>query len=208
MAANYDKIAPVYDLLSRIIFGRQIINAQVGLLKYIPANGRLLIVGGGTGWILEEITKLHPADLTIDYVEPSARMMVLSRKRNCGRNTVNFIKLPIEDFNAYLQYDVIMTPFFFDNLEQDKIGIVFSKLNALLKANGLFLYTDFVNDGGKGPLWQKILLYIMYVFFKLTCGIEANELIDMGGYFNESYQVIIETRYYLKFIRAVAYQKT
>jgi ubiquinone/menaquinone biosynthesis C-methylase UbiE len=110
MPANYDNIARVYDLLSRVIFGRHIEQAQVCMLEYVPSGSSILIVGGGTGWILEKLSDQYPHGLQIDYVEISAEMIVLSEKRNHKENVVNFINKPIEEFISDKSYDVIITP--------------------------------------------------------------------------------------------------
>jgi hypothetical protein len=52
MPANYNNSAWFYDRLSRMVYGRALINAQVYLLQYVPAGASVLIAGGGTGWIL------------------------------------------------------------------------------------------------------------------------------------------------------------
>ena len=97
MAANYNNSAWFYDRLSRVIYGRAIIRSQVYLLGHIPAGSRVLIAGGGTGWILEELARLQPSGLKITYVEISAKMMALSRKRNAGNNEVIFINEAVEN---------------------------------------------------------------------------------------------------------------
>src|SRR6202165_2081748 len=114
MAANYNNSAWFYDLLSRIVYGKALINAQVYLLQYIPTNSRILIVGGGTGWVLEELTKLHHSGLDITYVEVSAKMMTQSKKRNIGLNKVVFINEAIENVVLQNDFDVIITAFLFD----------------------------------------------------------------------------------------------
>jgi len=207
MPANYDHIAGIYDFLSRIIFGRHIVQAQVCFLRYIPADSRVLIVGGGTGWILDKLSDEHPQGLEIDYVESSAQMIALSQRRNFKENTVNFIHLPIEDFSIDKQYDVIITPFLFDNFPSAKLESVFAKLDPALKTNGLWLYTDFVCDKNKSPLWQKLLLRVMYLFFRITSNIEARELISMEKYFAQSYSIEFDSLRYFKFIRSVVYRK-
>ena len=81
MPANYNKIAPVYDMLSRLVFGKAIVNAQRRLLPGLPRGEyRLLIVGGGTGWILDELGKQKPQGITIDYVEPRLCLIILRSK--------------------------------------------------------------------------------------------------------------------------------
>lgn len=207
MATNYDKIAGIYDLLSRIVFGPYIVKAQVCLIKYINPNSKILVVGGGTGWVLEELTKQHPSGLVIDYVESSAKMVGLSEKRNFGGNTVNFITLPIEDFTTVNQYDVIFTPFLFDNFKPDKTTFVFNALHTLLKSGGLWLYADFIYVDGQGTIWQKLLLKIMYFFFWVTSNIETNEIENMEPYFALGYIKIFDAWFYAQFIRSVAYRK-
>src|ERR1700761_821282 len=108
MAANYDNSAWFYDRLSRLIYGKALVRSQVYLLRYIPAGSIILIAGGGTGWILEEISKLHPSGLKITYVEISERMMALSRKRDIGGNQVNYVNKPVENVKAELPYDVVI----------------------------------------------------------------------------------------------------
>ena len=207
MPANYDKIARIYDLLSRMIFGKHIEQAQVCMLEYVPSGSAILIVGGGTGWILEKLSEKWPQGLQIEYVEVSAEMISLSKKRDCRENVVNFINIPIEEFISYKQYDVIVTPFVFDNFRDDKIKIIFTKLDQGLKVNGKWLFADFVYDKEKSPLWQKFLLKVMYFFFRITSSIETQELTSMDKYFARSYEIQFEAFHYFKFITSVVYRK-
>jgi hypothetical protein len=47
MLNNYDKIAGHYDTLSRLVFFKSQVNAQINQLRYIQENSHILIVGGG-----------------------------------------------------------------------------------------------------------------------------------------------------------------
>ncbi len=209
MPANYDKIAKVYDFISRLVYGNALVNAQVWLLKYVPANSRILIVGGGTGWILEKFAAIHSNGLIIDYVESSAKMIALSQKRKYQENEVNFINVAIENYTTTNKYDVILTPFLFDNFTADKIQILFTQLNALLKPTGTWLYADFMYDKQKSPLWQKVLLKTMYFFFKLTSDIETQELVSMDVYFKTAgYNKMERETWFFNFIQSVAFQKS
>ena len=75
MPNNYDAAAWFYDGLSRLVFGDALVRAQRFLVEHIAAESKLLIVGGGTGWILEEIALMQPASLKIINVEISEKMM-------------------------------------------------------------------------------------------------------------------------------------
>ena len=207
MSNNYNRIAKFYDALSRIVFQRSIIKAQQFLIKFIQNNHKVLIVGGGTGWILEEISKLQKQNISVVYVEKSAAMIALAKKKVYPNICVKFIEKAIEEFVATEQFDVILTAFLFDNFEQDKIEIVFKKLDAFLNTNGIWLYADFVNDKDKNKGWQQLLLKTMYFFFRVTAAIETHELINMQPYFNSKFQTLSRQFYYSHFIQAIAYKK-
>ena len=207
MPNNYNSIAGSYDTLSRIVFQRSIIKAQQYLIEFITDNNKVLLVGGGTGWILEEISKMKRKNISVVYVEKSSKMIELSKKRNYKNIKVDFIQAAIETYKTDERFDVIITPFLFDNFIEKRIQYVFKKLDELLKQKGFWLYADFVNDKTNKKAWQQYLLKTMYLFFRLTAKIETQELIDMRAYFIEKYVLISQQLYYKHFIQAIAYRK-
>lgn len=205
---NYNSLAKIYDGLSRIIFGEAIVRAQVKTLQYLTANSCILIAGGGTGWILEEISKIYSGGLIIFYVEKSAEMVKLAKKRNCKNNCVHFVETEIENFETDIKFDAILTFFLFDNFQEKKAKIIFEKLDALLKKNGVWLFSDFIYDKKKSPLWQKCVLKIMYLFFRLTTKIETTGLVNMESHFEKNFKSVNEFFLYAGFIKSVVYEKT
>ncbi len=209
MVNNYDRIASHYDRLSRLIFGKSIVRAQQLLLPFINSPARVLVVGGGTGWILEEMAKIHPSGLRIDYVEISSNMLDLARKRDVRNNEAAFIHAAIEDYAAPTAYDVVITPFLFDNFSPERAQVVFQKLDNRLKNGALWLFTDFYIDKGISRLWQKALLQSMYVFFKNISHVEADQLPDMQRLFDfHHYRQAFETYRFGHFIRSAVYRKS
>ncbi|KRT15318.1 hypothetical protein ASU31_14905 [Pedobacter ginsenosidimutans] len=208
MLNNYDKIASHYDTLSRLVFFKSQVNAQINQLPYIQEGNTILIVGGGTGWILEELAKIYSGGLKIVYVEISAKMIALSQKRNYKSNHVEFVNIGIEDFKTDVVFDVILTPFLFDNFEEQRAVKVFDQLNAYLKKDGLWFLVDFSLNKINGNWWKWLLLRLMYGFFKLLGIVEANQLIDMNPYFFKANYLIVEERlYYGSFIKATIFRK-
>ncbi|MGZ3755761.1 MAG: class I SAM-dependent methyltransferase [Mucilaginibacter sp.] len=205
MAANYNNAAWFYDRLSRLVYGNVLVDAQVYLLQYVPPNSKLLIVGGGTGWILDELSRIHPSGLKITYVEISEKMANLSRQRNVGNNEVIFINDAIENVALRGDFDAIITPFLFDNFTKDTLNKVFTHIKHLAKPNGLWLNTDFQLTG---KWWQNVLLRTMFVFFKICCGIEASRLPDIDHLFIESnYTAIAQKTFFGDFITSKAFRK-
>ena len=203
---SYDRVARYYDFLKGIVFGDAIIVSQISLLKFIPPGSNILIVGGGTGEILEKIAVLYPSGLHITYVEIAGKMVDISRKRNVGTLQIEFIVKPVEEFISTVAYDVIITPFLFDNFKAEKIEEIIQQLDRYLVPNGHWLYTDFNTDTNK-PLWQKVLLGCMYAFFRLLSRIDANTLVDAKTFLEKKYVRIYETHFYAGFIRSYTFKK-
>ena len=208
MQNNYSPVAGYYDLLIQLIFGKTEINAQVEMLRFVFPRNRVLIVGGGTGWILEKIAAFYPSGLQITYVEPSVGMMARARKRNWGGNEVSFVELPVEEFVGEGGYDCILTGFLFDNFYQEHAASVMRSLDVLLRDGGYWLFADYYYPKRGGAWWQGLLLRSMYWAARLICRVEASELPDMKGIFSTAgYRVIFNEFYYQGFIQAVVYRK-
>jgi len=208
MHNNYDPIARYYDVLSRMVFFRAQLRAQTDQLEFIPAGSRVLIAGGGTGWILEEIAKVHPSGLQLTYIEISGKMLELSKKRDIKDNTIHYIHAAAEDFKTGDSYDVIITAFLFDNFSAEKVGVVFSDFNALLKPGGKWLFADFYDTAASSKWWQRYLLKLMYFFFRQISNIEASSLINTEHHFDsQSYEQVKSRYYYGGFIKSIVYRK-
>ena len=182
--------------------------AQVELLGYVAEGSRILIVGGGTGWILEEIADRYPAGLRITYVESSGEMMRLARRRRLGASVVSFVELPIEEFVADERYDCILTGFLFDNFSAGLAERVIGWLCPMLAADGCWLFADFYYRRRESRFWQGLMLRVMYFSARLICKVDARELPDMDDLFAKARFVPVRVRWYYRgFIKAVAYRR-
>jgi len=207
MRRSYDNIAWFYDRLARLVYGKALIHAQQYLIAAIPQGATILIAGGGTGWILEELAALHPFGLTIIYIDISTGMIALAKKRNVADNKITFINSAIQTVVLSEEYDAVLTPFLFDNFSEQTSAAAFSNIHDHLKENGLWLFADFQLAENK-KLWQKLLLKVMYAFFRITCGIETSHLPDTKKYFSEyHYQLVAEKVLLKKFIVARIFRK-
>jgi ubiquinone/menaquinone biosynthesis C-methylase UbiE len=208
MPNNYDPVARYYDFLSQLVFGRTEIDAQVEMLDQVRPGDKLLIVGGGTGWILEKLAALFPEGLQITYVECSQVMMALARKRNWGSHCVSFVQLPIEEFTTDERFDCILTGFLFDNFRQENAEQIVRGLDAVLVAGGHWLFADLYYPPRGGRWWQGLLLRSMYWAARLICRVEANRLPDMEVCFEAvGYFAARRAFYYQGFIQSVVYKK-
>ncbi|MEO6455491.1 MAG: methyltransferase domain-containing protein [Ginsengibacter sp.] len=208
MKNNYDRIAWCYDLLSNIVFGNRIKKAQTEILNFIPPGSRILIAGGGTGWILEKIAKVYLSGLSITYIDASAKMIQKSKRRDIASNKVKFMCIPIEQVKLPDEnFDVLITSFFFDNFSESASRLIFQQLHSALKKDGIWLFTDFRLSKTE-RYWQKPMINLMYFFFRAVCQLQARQLPDTENIFsNNRYKKIFRKMFYKHFIISIVFKK-
>ena len=207
MKRNYDLVAGVYDKLAKLFIGDALHRSQVYFLRCIPKNANILLVGGGTGRILEEISVANLPGLRIDYVDASRKMIAIAKSRDTGDNKVNFIHQQVIEFVSDIPYDVIITPFLLDNFSEPTLQKVFNHLHQKLKPEGIWLYTDFQVKNKRAYLQQSVL-FVMYSFFRIVCNIEAKKLPDIVSRFNYyGYQLINSKTFLNRFIVTSVYKR-
>ncbi|WP_447642625.1 MULTISPECIES: class I SAM-dependent methyltransferase [Chitinophagaceae] len=203
---NYDTLAPFYDLTSRAVYGQALVRAQRSVLQFIKDGQKVLIVGGGTGWVLDEIEKLNRKNITVTYIEASAKMVALSRKKSVSF-PVEFICAYAEETKLQQRFDVLMTPFFFDNFSEEKCLALLDVLDGYLKESGMLLYVDFRLTQQNMRFWKKMLLKTMYLFFHIFTKIETNKIVDMASILEKKYVEQWSQFSFHEFVFAAVYSK-
>lgn len=168
---GFDRIAPVYDQMVRLFYGNQIQESQTYFLPLIPPQAKVLVMGGGTGWIIKEILNAQPTCRIWD-IDISKAMLALAKKANPRRQHVTYIlgtsaNVPSEKF------DVIIMPFFLDLFSMGSLKETLLSILSSTTSSTCWLITDFVDHG---KWWERIMLKAMYWFFHVTCSIEAPNL--------------------------------
>jgi len=199
---GFDRLATLYDPLARMIYGQSIVQAQTCFLDVIPSFSKVLIVGGGTGWLLTKLLQDHP-ECEVWYIESSVNMLSMAARKSMDPGRVHFILGTEEDIPG-CGFDVVITHFFLDLFSKPALLIAVQKICLALRPSALWIVADFV-DQGKG--WQRFLLKTMYSFFRQTCRIEARTLPPWGGALIQSGLYKVEHRLYYKgFIESAVYR--
>ncbi|GAB4248716.1 MAG: class I SAM-dependent methyltransferase [Ekhidna sp.] len=168
MTNNFDSVANFYDRLSSIVFGEEIAKSTQCFLDRIKGNSVVLILGGGTGSLLQHL----PECTHIDYVEKSGKMIELAKKRSS--QNVNFIHADFLDFETTDKYDFIVCPFFLDCFNESDLRIVLDKISELLCSRGSLLIQDF--DVSRT---SKLLSFCMHFFFRITTALDSRKLLPI-----------------------------
>jgi tRNA (cmo5U34)-methyltransferase len=171
---GFDRLAPVYDKLARFVYGKSIVRAQLFFLGNVRAGSRVLVLGGGSGWLLEELLKVQP-DCEVWYIESSLRMMALSKQR-CGHHANVHFMLATHSSIPEMVYDVVIMNFFLDMFLPEHIPPLVDMIYRKTQPEGIWIVTDFEDEG---KWWQRVLSAMMITFFRMVCAIEAKKLADL-----------------------------
>lgn len=203
---GFDRLAPIYDGLARMIFGSTIDAAQRVWLSLLTSKQHVLFIGGGTGRILPELLETCPAT-SMTYLELSPRMLAQAQRRVKGTADQTRIHWQVgtqEDLPAHVRYDGLITFFLLDLFSPNRFDALMDRLDQHVAPGGIWLFTDFVPQTG----WQRSLLRVMYWFFRQTCGIDGRNELPFGQAFEKrGYELIKETRFFFGMIAARGYQK-
>ncbi|GAB3844627.1 hypothetical protein GCM10028822_02100 [Hymenobacter terrigena] len=178
---GFDRAAWFYDALAAFVFGSSQQAAQRAALHGLPGGApHVLILGGGTGWVLGEVLRRTPA-ATVLYLEASPKMLARARARLAHefphavgqvefRHGTQAALQPTEQFGA------IITFFVLDCIPMAELETALAQLRAAQSPAAPWLVADF-RPARRG--WRHWLLRLMYLFFRLITGLRAREMPDL-----------------------------
>lgn len=177
--SGFDYVAAFYDPLARLVYGRALQRAQQAALNAgLPTAGRprVLIAGGGSGWVLGEVLSRNP-EARIVYLEASPRMLArsqawLAQHWPQATGQVKFRLGSEAELEPTAQFDALVTFFLLDLFEPGRLRELLTQLNKTRAPGSAWLLTDF---GPPRRWWHRLLLQLMYGFFGLTTGISARQ---------------------------------
>jgi tRNA (cmo5U34)-methyltransferase len=181
--SGFDRVASFYDPLAKLVFGSSLQDAQYWLLPYIPSNSTILIIGGGSGWLLQQVLE-HTSPKHIVYLEASEKMLQQAQQQIPAPTIVEFRHGTDADLQPHEQFDIIITPFLLDLFQDERLSQLMQRLYSVLEPGGLWLFADFWPVQQKLPFWQKLLAKSMYLFFGLLSDVQGRQLPDYSRHYN------------------------
>ncbi|TPE43509.1 class I SAM-dependent methyltransferase [Pontibacter mangrovi] len=187
--SGFHRVASFYDPLSRLVYGRALQQAQLALLPFVPEGARVLVIGGGTGWLLEQL--LHAGKrLEILYLEAAPAMLQMSRQKYDAfpkphQAQVQFRLGTEQALQPQEQFDVIITPFLLDLFPPQRLQALMGRLAQALHPKGQWLFADFWPVQQRPLWWQRLLIKSMYVFFGWLSQVQARQLPDYQQHFKD-----------------------
>jgi len=197
----FDKLAPWYHFLETISFGNQLQQCRISQLAELNAVKNVLILGDGNGRFLESLLK-STDNSEIESIDISRNMIELANTRITSlpnSSKVIFIHSDVFDWDfPKFKYDLVVTNFFLDCFTYPELTNLIKKVSLSLKPEGKLIYGDFnvPNSFCKKTL-TSLLLFGMYLFFRIFTRISANSLHDPTSLLIENKFILKNEKYYL-----------
>jgi tRNA (cmo5U34)-methyltransferase len=168
---QFNKVAVVYDWLASIFIGRSIRDAQRFFLNEVADAKQILILGGGTGWILRDIRAINKTS-SVFYVEASSEMIKRATRCDKGSQTV-FLHGTESDVDVTFKFDIVITNFYFDLFSPESLSEKVNLIKSFIADEAKWIATDFAQSKKSSHLR---MLWLMYRFFSWTTNIESSSL--------------------------------
>ena len=179
-SVGFDRVAWFYDGLASVVFGSALRRAQLATLASLPTGApHILVLGGGTGWVLLEIIRRCP-QATVLYLEASTSMLtrakaLLLRHAPQALAQVEFRHGTQSALKRQESFDVLASFFVLDCFTPANLPPALARLGAAARPGARWLVADFQPARN---WWQRALLATMYLFFRLTAKLPVSRLPD------------------------------
>lgn len=178
---SFDRLAPIYRAMELVLAGEKLQRCRLAYLEQLPQIRRALLLGEGHGRFIVPLLKRHP-DLEVVCVEASAGMLARTRKV-LARSGVDTSRVTLIHADVFAWqpsgglFDLIVTQFFLDCFTPEQVVSLTEKLAAVSAPDARWLVADFqVPDQGWWRWRAKVILEMMYVFFRVVTRLPAKHL--------------------------------
>lgn len=179
--AGFDWIARFYDTGVTALFGSRLAYIEACLVDHLPQEGHVLILGGGSGNVLNYLAR-HRPKLRVTYVDQSEKMLALARNQALGALAVTFVQADAQNLPDFPNsFDAVFTPFFLDLFLPEEVASLTQEIQLLLNKKAYWLYADFCYVSGWKYPFSVLFIQSMYLFFRITSGISGKRLSDVDA---------------------------
>ena len=178
---NFDRLAAYYPWLEFLCAGGLMQRCRTAFLPRLNHCRNALLLGEGPGNFLTELVRHHP-HLQVTCVEQSAAMIQQARRRleadRLDLCRVTFQQMDAIDWTPSSEkFDLVVTNFFLDCFRPEQLECLVPQLAASTSPRAIWLLADFQLPERGWQRWRaRLLLAILYAFFRLTTSLAASRL--------------------------------
>jgi SAM-dependent methyltransferase len=183
MAVGFDRLAPHYTWMEKVLAGSRLQRSRVAWLDALAGRETILIAGVGHGHFLRDCARRFP-EARITSVDASAAMLDHAKRRaeraEARMEQLEFVHAVLPVWRpAEGQFDAIVTNFFLDCFPPAELRAVVDALAAGAQADACWLLCDFaVPERGLARQRARAVHALMYAFFRRATRIRARCVTD------------------------------
>lgn len=199
---NFNRVAPWFERLEKIVFREQMQYSRTAFLSDLPEIKKAALIGEGNGTFLIQFLQQCRCE-EIHYIDSSETMLELAQNRlrenvQSGLERIEFHSCDLTHEALPAQnYDLIVTNFFLDVFNEATLNEVVSKISSACTDEAHWLYADFQVTGNRFRRWRAIAwVKTMYLFFKFAADIQTMRLSDPSTLLDRNgFQVICSNEF-------------
>jgi SAM-dependent methyltransferase len=181
---SFDRLAPHYRWLERVLAGDVLQEGRVAHLVALDEAQNILLVGEGPGRFLAALRKRRP-DVPITVLDSSPRMLAEARNIATGPTTFECLDLTSAPLPS-AQWDAVVTHCFLDCFAPPTLNRVIDNLAQATTRPATWLITDFAlpATGWRRPR-ARLVHALMYRTFRITANLEARHWTDPAPFLQQ-----------------------
>lgn len=184
---NCDAIAPYYETLEHVSFGKSLERARFAFLPQTSTSLRAIVCGGGDGRFLTQLLRVN-RNVHVDFVDLSPEMIAQAKKRisvmtQVDRERVSFHHADLREFEPLKAgYDLIVTHFFLDCFSDCELSAVVARLSNWGTPHAAWVVSEFRETKGPlGRIWTAAITRTLYAAFRIATGLTVSHLPDYSS---------------------------
>lgn len=134
MSDAYGFLASIYQPISQLVFGKDLIKANQAFLE-IKANERVLIIGGGDGLAYRDFR----VNLKGEFWDLSPKMSQLAKRNLLGSSLI----FQTGAWPGFGKFDLVFLPFVLDTLTDREISQLLFQVSKCLTPGGKVIISEF-----------------------------------------------------------------
>ena len=178
---NFDRLAAHYHWMETFFAGGLMQRGRTTFLPRTRHCRRALLVGEGPGKFLAELLRANP-QIQVTCLEHS-RGMIQQMRRRLSAKKLDDSRVEFQQMDALHwsppreKFDLVVTNFFLDCFRAEELQRLVPLLAGTTTAEAIWLLADFREPERGWPRWRaKIILALLYAFFKVATSLSASRL--------------------------------
>jgi len=186
---SFDTLAPYYRAMEWVTAGSVMQRCRTAFLAETTRCRRALLLGEGPGRFLTELLRTNPS-VEVTCIELSPGMI---QEAQAALHAAELARVRFEQVDAltwrssHSAFDLVVTNFFLDCFRPEELAPLIAKVSASATADARWLLADFREPERGWRRWRgRVVLALLYAFFRATTGLSASRLTPPEGFLQAS----------------------